>query len=203
MKKKIFFVDHYDSFSNNVIAWLESAGRLRVERIYFDQDLTLPLGSLAPLVLSPGPNSPSECVSSYRLVEKLSGKVPILGICLGHQVLAQYAGFEIKRALFPFHGSKQKISILDHSGIFKDSDHVIELASYHSLCAKPTDKILGDWKVSARNAQSEVEAIENWACESSPLIGIQSHPESYLSSRSAGLILTRWMHIVESWYSSS
>ncbi len=193
---RLAFIDHYDSFSKNIVSWLESAD-FEVDHVFFDSIPSHYLEKCStPLVISPGPGTSSDYLQSLGLIEKSLGKVPILGICLGHQILGQLAGFEIRRSHMVWHGHAREVSISNSSGLFQTMPDRLKVSSYNSLCLDHNSHLtpLG-WSVTARNLAGEIEAIENWQVSECPAMGIQFHPESFLSQDLSEL-LSNWKRII-------
>lgn len=179
---KIGFIDHYDSFSFNVIDWLcgEDEG-LELVHVYCDDGDGMAglLQGEMPVVLSPGPKSPRDVPLSCEVVRAILGKVPILGVCLGHQILAYVLGGEIVQCRRPEHGVVQKINVIGHHPVFEGLIHPVEMAVYNSLCVALRN--LGkSVKVLAVNEFDEIQAL-SYVLGSYEAIGLQFHPESFLS----------------------
>lgn len=201
---RLIYIDHYDSFTYNIIDWLEQSSiKAEIELIPYDnlhvmrQILERP----APLVLSPGPGSAMELTSTYQIVEKLLGKVPILGICLGHQLLGRFAGLNINRSSYPLHGACKVIKVLLREGFFSNFPEFFRAASYHSLIAE-RGRLQNGWQVSLECDKGEIQGIEFAPNQANTAIGVQFHPESFLSE-DCHLIRERWMAIVRRWYLAS
>lgn len=192
----ILYIDHYDSFSYNIIDWLRSfSSSIQIHVIPFDQIEKDPLiyEHPMPIVLSPGPGHPANMLQTVNLAKFYLGKVPIFGICLGHQILAHLAGFGIHRSEYPAHGMTKSIHVIEKNGFFKCMPEVFDAASYHSLIAKNSAFNEKVWKVSLRCSRGEIQGLES--CNSSfkhQAIGVQFHPESFLSS-SCDLIRDQWL----------
>jgi anthranilate synthase/aminodeoxychorismate synthase-like glutamine amidotransferase len=175
----VAFIDHYDSFSFNIVDWLIRNDFL-VEYFRFDdlEKLAILANHLRPLVLSPGPGHPDDYASSLTLVRQASGRVPILGICLGHQILSAANGANIVRSRSPFHGSTKRLDWHGHHN-FENSHYAV---SYNSLAAQFAVVPAGT-SVMATSDGGEAQVIaikhENWNYRA---LGIQFHPESYAGS---------------------
>ena len=192
---QIGFVDHYDSFSFNVIDWLREPG---VEILYAPFDHGDAMQRIAdagcPIVLSPGPGRPEEVLPSLRLVQRALGRVPIFGICLGHQILGALAGARIIRSAAPFHGSARVITVDQSRGVLCYAKSSFRAGVYHSLVVEEAT-LPPEWQVLARDHLGEVQAIMWQPGEClAPAFGVQFHPESFLSE-AADMIRTSWFEV--------
>lgn len=195
----ITLIDHYDSFTRNVLGWLDPGdGRVAVTLIPFDDALAIKklLSSPQPLVLSPGPKRPEDAPQSLAVIQNLLGIVPILGICLGHQLLAAHAGATIVRLPQPFHGTTRALALhRPESRIFRGIPSGFHAAVYNSLTIDPRT-LPSTWSVDATSDNGEIQAI---ACEpesSAPAYGLQFHPESFLSEQ-APQLRANWLAILD------
>lgn len=175
----IVLIDNYDSFVYNLYQFLEETGQevriARNDRITPEEVL-----AMAPdgVVISPGPGKPSEAGVCIPLIRKLSGKIPLLGVCLGHQAIGEAFGASVVYAGRLMHG---KISVLEdvdqESVIFRGVRSPIQVARYHSLAVE--EKTLPDeLKVTARSGDGEIMAMEH---RMYPVYGLQFHPESVMT----------------------
>ena len=174
----ILLIDNYDSFSYNVYqltAYVEPD--VKVAR---NDELTVEeIEGLKPsqIILSPGPGKPSDAGICEDVIRYFAGKVPILGICLGHQAICEVFGASVTYAKELMHG-KQSTAVLDtDSVLFQGMQKEITVARYHSLAAAP-DTMPEVLKVTARTADGEVMAVEH---RDFPIYGVQFHPESVLT----------------------
>ena len=204
---QIAFIDHNDSFSYNVLHWLEQCGFSEVQHIMFDK---IPEEVSVPIVLSPGPHDPSHYPKTIEFVKKSLGQVPILGICLGHQILGAIAGCSLKRSQLTWHGKTRIVNCLHaslsaanvgdlqrtKSGFLKNCPDQLSMASYNSLYLDAAN-IFNDWQVTATNEVNEVEVIECWKNPLAPAIGLQFHPESFLSDVTNSCLQKNWYEIVK------
>lgn len=195
---QVCFLDHYDSFSFNLIDWLFSdTGLELVYRTYDSPGLIEELRKQPmPLVLSPGPKDPMVLPETMAIVQENLGKVPIFGICLGHQCLGLALGGRIARAQHPFHGSAQTLKKAVHSQFLRGLPDNAEVARYNSLVV--TD--LPEGLATAWNADQEVEALEDYS-RPQPAVGVQFHPESFLSVGVESL-KEEWCKLVSLYYNS-
>lgn len=174
----ILLIDNYDSFSYNVYQLTASVEpEVKVAR---NDELTVDeIEALAPthIILSPGPGKPSDAGICEEVVRHFAGRIPILGICLGHQAVCEVFGVTVTYAKQLMHG-KQSLAVLDtDSALFRGMKKEITVARYHSLAAElPMD--LDTLRVTARTYDGEIMAVEH---EKYPVYGVQFHPESVLT----------------------
>ena len=170
-------LDNYDSFVYNLVRYFEELNEkvcvYRNDKITIEEIKTLnPEG----IIISPGPKSPKEAGISLQIIEEFKGKIPILGICLGHQVIAQYFGGRIIKGVEPVHG---KVSEVFHNGegVFKGVKNPFKATRYHSLVVEPSTlpHILG---VTAQTKDGVIMAVKH---NEYHIEGVQFHPEAELS----------------------
>jgi anthranilate synthase/aminodeoxychorismate synthase-like glutamine amidotransferase len=173
----ILLVDNYDSFVYNLARYLAELG-CATTVVRNDAVTVAEIGRMTPeaIVISPGPCTPSEAGISVDLIRELGPRVPILGVCLGHQALAAALGGEIIRAAEPVHG---RTSLIQHHGerLFAGIPNPLRATRYHSLIIdEPT--LPAELRVVARTADGIPMALEHatW-----PAFGVQFHPESILT----------------------
>ncbi|MFJ5762578.1 aminodeoxychorismate/anthranilate synthase component II [Neobacillus sp. NPDC093182] len=174
----IFMVDNYDSFTFNLVQYLGELGEdLVVQRN--DQTTIDDIRTLDPefLMISPGPGNPSEAGISLEVIKTFSGVIPILGVCLGHQSIAQAYKGDVVSAAQLMHG---KTSDIYHDGksIFKGLPNPFPATRYHSLIVK-RDTLPTCFEISAWTENGEIMGIRH---KELPLEGVQFHPESILTS---------------------
>jgi len=188
---QILLLDNYDSFTYNLYDYLcQSGASCTVIR---NDTYTLEViqkMDFDAIVLSPGPKKPKDAGILMELIEHYHCKIPILGICLGHQGLGEFLGATLVKANVPMHG---KTSTIFHTGhlLFKGLPESFEVMRYHSLIIK--DLIETGLQVIATTKSGEAMAISH---KTFPLIGIQFHPESILTEYGLHLI-KNWLKIVE------
>jgi len=173
----ILVVDNYDSFTFNLVQLLGELGEdpLVVRNDTLSVEACLDLGPRA-LVISPGPGTPDRAGVSEELVRRLDGRIPILGVCLGHQCLATAFGGQIVRASTPCHGQAREIEH-DGRGLFGGIPSPCEVALYHSLMVQETS-LDNRFQVTARARDGTIMAV---AGRERPTFGIQFHPESFMT----------------------
>jgi anthranilate synthase/aminodeoxychorismate synthase-like glutamine amidotransferase len=179
----ILLIDNYDSFTYNLVQRLgeiDPSLDLVVKRN--DEIAIDEIARMQPshLIVSPGPCTPSEAGISCDAIAHFTGKLPILGVCLGHQSIGQATGAMIVRAERLMHGKTDMIHH-DGKGLFEGLDNPFQATRYHSLVIKPgtlsDDFVVNAW-ADGPNGQSEIMGIRH---KRFPLYGLQFHPESFLT----------------------
>jgi anthranilate synthase component 2 len=179
----LLLIDNYDSFTWNLVQRFgEVAPDLPVEVHRNDQITTAEIAAKAPshLVVSPGPCTPDEAGISCDVVRRFAGRMPILGVCLGHQSIGQVFGGRIVRAGRLMHG---KVDVIEHAGrgLFAGLASPIEATRYHSLVidppSLPREFEVDAWST-APDGTREIMAIRHTTL---PVYGVQFHPESFLT----------------------
>jgi len=185
----ILMVDNYDSFTYNVVQYLAELNA-DVEVYRNDQITIAEIEQLAPekIVISPGPCTPSEAGISVEVIKHFSGRIPILGICLGHQSIGQAFGGEIVRAKQVMHG---KTSMIHHnsSGVFAGLTNPYEATRYHSLVINQ-DTFPDCLEITAwtQNEDGSVDEIMGVRHKQLAVEGVQFHPESILTEHGHDLL---------------
>jgi len=175
----ILVIDNYDSFTYNLVQYLGELGWEPV--VYRNDRITLEqIQDMAPshIIISPGPCTPLEAGISNNVVEHFRGKIPILGVCLGHQCIGYVYGGIIERAIVPVHG---KNSPIHHDGdtVFKGVPSPLVGGRYHSLVIG-AESVPDSLEVSARTEEGEIMGVRN---REDVVEGIQFHPESILTEK--------------------
>jgi anthranilate synthase component II len=170
-------IDNYDSFTYNLFHYLGELGaRLEVHRndkIAVDEVMAKhPQG----IILSPGPCTPDTAGICLDLIKTAAGKVPIFGVCLGHQAIGQVFGGKVIRAPKPMHG---KLSKVHHSGkgVFRDVPNDFDATRYHSLTVEP-ETFPSELEITAQSEDGVIQGLQH---KSLPIFGVQFHPESIAS----------------------
>ena len=177
MRPRILLIDNYDSFTYNLVqAFLVLGAEVDVRRndaITVDEALAQ---GPTHLVISPGPGTPQDAGVSMRMIQSFSGRIPIFGVCLGHQSLVEVFGGKVVRAARLMHG---KVSPIQHDGkgLYAGIPQDFPAGRYHSLIAAP-DSIPSVLEVTARTAEGEIMGVRH---RSLPIEGVQFHPESVLT----------------------
>ena len=174
----ILLIDNYDSFSYNLYQ-LVGCIEPDIKVIRNDEMTVEEIEKLHPdhIILSPGPGKPSEAGICEEVVKKLGGKIPILGVCLGHQAIGEAYGATVSYAKKLMHGKQSVVTIDSESPILQGLGDKMEVARYHSLAAVG-DTIPNTLKVTAETEDGEVMAVED---RKKKVFGLQFHPESILT----------------------
>jgi anthranilate synthase/aminodeoxychorismate synthase-like glutamine amidotransferase len=184
----ILVLDNYDSFTYNLVECLEELGRAvvvwRNDAIAVEEVLA---GGFEAAVLSPGPGVPAGAGISLGLVDRLAGRIPLLGVCLGHQVIAQAFGSRIVPAPVLMHGKTSEIHH-DGRGMFDGLPQPFRATRYHSLTVE-RESLAAKLEVSAWTADGTVMGLRH---RELPLAGVQFHPESVLTAVGKQL-LANWL----------
>ncbi|TRO83294.1 anthranilate synthase component II [Desulfuromonas acetexigens] len=173
----LLMIDNYDSFTYNIVQYFRELGA-EVE-VYRNDKITIDeIEKKAPrrLVVSPGPCSPLEAGISVAAIQRLAGKIPILGVCLGHQSIGQAFGGRIVRAASLMHGKTSPIHH-DNRGLFAGLANPFDATRYHSLLVE-RETLPDCLRVTAWTAEGEIMGLEH---RDLPVWGVQFHPESILT----------------------
>lgn len=182
-KKKVgdysmfLMIDNYDSFVYNLVRYFKELGE---EIVVFRNDKItvneIEKMNIKGIIISPGPKSPKEAGISLDIIHKFKGKIPILGICLGHQCVGHYFGAEIIKGKEPVHG---KISFINHTNrsIFLGVNNPLQVTRYHSLIIN-NENIPSDLEVISSTDDGVIMAVEH---KSYPIYGVQFHPEAEMT----------------------
>lgn len=174
----ILLIDNYDSFVYNLARYVGELGHERM--VKRNNAITLnEIALLQPshIIISPGPCAPDQAGISLDIIRHFSAKIPILGVCLGHQAIGQAFGANISRAKFPMHG-KSSIIQHDEKGLFLGLENPLSVARYHSLIVNE-ENLPKELIITARCPAGEIMAL---AHREFPVFGVQFHPESVLTN---------------------
>ena len=174
-------IDHYDSYVYNLAAYLREEGanvqvtrcdalrRAAIETLYQGHQLE-------GIIISPGPKRPEENHIVRDILRDYEGRVPILGVCLGHQMIAHHYGAAIEKGERPMHG---KVTQITHTGspLFKKIPQTFQVTRYHSLVVAP-ETLPGDLRIDGVDAQGTIMAIGH---RKHPIYGVQFHPEAVMT----------------------
>ena len=185
----ILLIDNYDSFSYNL--YQQAAAIEPDMRVVRNDALTVSeIENLNPshIILSPGPGYPKDAGICEEVVTKLGGRIPILGVCLGHQAICEAFGGRIEHAQQLMHGKQSQVALDESCPLFQGLPGEIPAARYHSL-AVAEDSLPDCLKAVARTQDGEVMAVAHRDC---PVYGLQFHPESILTP-DGGTILKNFL----------
>ena len=181
----IVLIDNYDSFTYNLVQYI---GAVEPDIRVIRNDACTPeeIEAMKPdaIVISPGPGKPSEAGICIEAIQYFKDKVPILGVCLGHQAICEAFGGTVSYAKELMHGKSSVAQILEESPLFKNLGTEMQVARYHSLAAI-RDTLPEELKVTAVTDDGEIMAVEH---RDYPVYGLQFHPESVLTPKGMTLI---------------
>ena len=184
-KPNLLLIDNYDSFTYNLVqAFLVLGAEVRVLRNdEVTVDEALRMGDITHLCISPGPGTPGDAGVSIPMIKAFAGKLPIFGVCLGHQAITEAFGGNVVRAPRLMHG---KTSLVKHDNrtLFEGLPQPVEVGRYHSLIAEPAT-VPEELEVSAITAEGEIMGIRH---RKFTIEGVQFHPESVLTPQGPQLM---------------
>ncbi|MBT3475805.1 aminodeoxychorismate/anthranilate synthase component II [bacterium] len=184
MKKKILMIDNYDSFTYNLVHYIEELGA----KVTIKRNDAVTINSIIKInpdliFISPGPCTPNEAGISLELIKRLSGKIPIFGVCLGHQSIGNAFGAKIVKAKELLHGKTSDI-YHNKTGIYKGLPNPFKATRYHSLIVDKKT-LSRDFSITARTKDGTIMGIKH---KTLPVEGVQFHPESILTTFGKKLI---------------
>jgi anthranilate synthase/aminodeoxychorismate synthase-like glutamine amidotransferase len=184
----LLVIDNYDSFTYNLVQY---AGQLGADPVVYRNDALSPAEVLslrpAAIIISPGPGTPSEAGISVPLIRDAAGKIPILGVCLGHQAIGEAFGGRVIRADRLMHG---KTTLVAHTGhpLFQDIPSPVEVMRYHSLVVS-ADRLPRELQITAWSSdRAPGQEIMALCHRSLPVYGVQFHPESVATAHGQRLL---------------
>ena len=181
----IVMIDNYDSFVYNLYQLIGSI-RSDIEVYRNDKITVADIEAMKPeaIVISPGPGRPENAGNCMEIVQAFAGKIPILGVCLGHQIISTVYGGTVSYAKELMHGKTSEIETTADSILFQNMEEPVQVARYHSLAAV-RDTLPETLKVTAWTADDEVMAVEDAEKE---VYGIQFHPESVMTPQGRQMV---------------
>ena len=196
----LLMIDNYDSFTFNLVRYFRELGEsievVRNDAISADD---ISNRDIEAIIISPGPCTPNEAGVSLEIIRQWAGKIPILGVCLGHQAIGQVFGAKVIKAHRVMHG---KVSSITHhgQGLFAELDSPLSVTRYHSLVLEP--ETLPDNFVVTATAETDRGEVEIMAIEhiELPIWGVQFHPESVLTQYGHEL-LANFLRLSRLWQS--
>ncbi|MDN3653692.1 aminodeoxychorismate/anthranilate synthase component II [Thalassotalea ponticola] len=185
----LLMIDNYDSFTYNLVHYFEHLNE-RVVVVRNDEVSIADIISMNAdrIVISPGPCNPDKAGLSLDIIDHFKDKLPILGVCLGHQCIAQHFGAVVERARQVMHGKTSLVSHNSH-GLFANLNQPLQVTRYHSLVVNkqslPTCLHVTAWTEDANGEMDEIMALEH---KTLPIMGVQFHPESVLTEQGHQLL---------------
>lgn len=177
-------IDNYDSFVYNLVRYIEEIGEevevVRNDKVNMD---SINNKKYLAIVISPGPKNPKEAGLCLDIIDKFKGKLPILGICLGHQCIGHYFGGEIIKGEKPMHGKISEV-IHNNRGIFYNVKNPLKVTRYHSLIVDK-ETLPKELEVIAEASDNAIMGIKH---KSLPIYGVQFHPEAELTEEGHKLL---------------
>ena len=185
----LLMIDNYDSFTYNLVQYFAELGE--EVRVFRNDEIDVQgIGALRPdkLVLSPGPCSPAEAGVCVAAIEAFAGKLPILGVCLGHQAIGAALGGKVVRAQKLMHG-KTSVMTTDERGVYTGLPKAFTVIRYHSLAIE-RDAMPASLEVTATSEDGEIMGVRHreLAGTATPLEGVQFHPESILTEHGHAML---------------
>ncbi len=185
---RVLMIDNYDSFTFNIVQYFGELGAqvltLRNDEVTLDElDARLAAGEFERLCISPGPCSPMEAGVSVPAIRHFAGRVPILGVCLGHQAIGAALGGTIIRAQKQMHG-KTSVITTDQQGVFAGLPKQFTVNRYHSLVID-RNHVPDELIVTATSEDGEIQGVRH---KTLPIEGVQFHPESILTEHGHGML---------------
>jgi anthranilate synthase/aminodeoxychorismate synthase-like glutamine amidotransferase len=182
-------IDNYDSFTFNLVHYFQALGQKVV--VFRNNEISLQqIKQLAPqyIVISPGPCDPDSAGISLEVVKYFAGKTPILGVCLGHQCIAQHFGASVEKAKQVMHGKTSQIRH-NQQGIFNQLNQPLQVTRYHSLIVNklslPNELVVTAWSQDDQGNIDEIMALEH---KTLAISSVQFHPESILTEQGQDLL---------------
>ena len=198
-KKMYLMIDNYDSFVYNLVCYMEELGE-KVELVRNDkisveeiEDL-VSLKRIEGLIISPGPKSPEDCGNCKEIVNKMAGRLPILGVCLGHQIIGHVFGAIVQKGLKPMHGKVSKI-VTTQKELFTELPLHYNVTRYHSLIISE-ESFPDELEIDARSEDGIIMGIHH---KTFPIFGVQFHPEAVLTEYGHE-ILKNYIELCKGWW---
>lgn len=181
---KIAVINNYDSFVHNIVHYLEGINGVEVSVFFNDKFYLEQLEGFDKIVLSPGPGIPKEAGLLLDVIDFYKGKKSILGVCLGHQAIAEYFGCKLINIDKPLHGIATKLSILEDDYLWNNLNGTIFVGHYHSWCVDK-ENVSNEIVVTAVDELGNIMALKH---KNYDIRGVQFHPESVLTPQGKKMI---------------
>lgn len=188
---KLLIFDNHDSFTYNLVQIVDEWGKCSYTVITGEQIINLDVNDYDKLLISPGPGLPTESLRLFSVLQSVVGKMPVLGVCLGHQAIAEYFGGKLLNTRDVFHGQVSDIGLTIYkSPIFKGLPERFPVGRYHSWVVDREQPGKGI-QITAVTFEGTVMAIQH---ETMPIYGVQFHPESVMTP-DGGRIVRNWLEL--------
>ncbi len=174
---KIVLIDNFDSFTYNLVHYIEEITGFVPVVIRNDVDDLDSLACYDCFVLSPGPGLPKDAGNLMSIINKYVTTKPFLGVCLGHQAIAEYYGCTLKNLPHVYHGESHIITVKDNCNLYAHLPLIFHVGRYHSWVVK-ADSFVPELIITGKDEQNEIMSFEHTTL---PIVGIQYHPESILT----------------------
>lgn len=184
---RILVIDNYDSFVYNIVHILRNEPNVEVDVVYNDQVDIATVNHHDKILLSPGPGIPSEAGQLMEVIGRFATEKPILGVCLGHQAIAEHFGGNLINLEKPLHGVQSELSTILPDYLFNQSPTSFQIGHYHSWVVNPDQ--LNELEVTAEDGNGNIMAIRHPHYD---IRGVQFHPESILTEHGKQL-LQNWI----------
>lgn len=180
---RILVIDNYDSFVYNIVHILRNEPNVEVDVVYNDQVDIAAVNHYDKILLSPGPGIPSEAGQLMEVIGRFATEKPMLGVCLGHQAIAEHFGGSLINLEKPLHGVQSELSTIRQDYLFHESPASFQIGHYHSWVVNPDQ--LNELEVTAKDANGNIMAIRHPHYD---IRGVQFHPESILTEHGRQLL---------------
>lgn len=186
---RVLVIDNYDSFVHNLVHILENLEVSEITIVKNDEVSLSEVEKYDKILLSPGPGIPSEAGLMPDVIKQFYKTKSILGVCLGHQALGEFFGFNLKQLSQPLHGISTEVTAICNSKLFRDMPLKFKVGHYHSWIIEPTQFSDHEMEIIACDADGRVMAIQH---KQLPIYGVQFHPESILTEYGK-TIISNWL----------
>lgn len=174
---KILMIDNFDSFTYNLVQYLETAGGSRPTVVRNNKLSEINPEDFDAIVISPGPGIPEEAGELLPFLKRVAPSQPVLGVCLGHQAMGIHFGGKLTQLKKVYHGVSTHVHREANTPLLEQLDDQFEVGRYHSWVVRPND-LPGELLVTSRDAEAQIMSMEH---RSQPWYGIQFHPESIMT----------------------
>jgi len=182
-EKTILLIDHNDSFTFNIVEVFRNL-KQKIEVVNYVDITTEKVANFDKIIFSPGPMLPKDYPKTFEILKQFYKTKQILGICLGHQIIAEFFKSQLKNLKQVKHGVEQRIEILEKSSLFKDINSPTNVGLYHSWVVD-AENFSSEIKITSRSTDNLIMSLEH---KIHPIYGVQFHPESFLTKEGKQLL---------------